>query len=83
MVEMLRAHIEEHMQLMQMMLAFQGGQSKGGDLGQQDGGGKPSEAGSGASPTGGQSGIQGSANPADAAAANQTAGTTLGTPQVR
>jgi len=83
MVEVLRAHIEEHMQLMQMVMQFQAGQKKGGDLGQQSGGGKPSTAGSGASPTGGQSGIQGSANPAQSAAANQTAGTTLGTPQVR
>jgi len=83
MVEVLRAHIEEHMQLMQMVMQFQAGQKKGGDLGQQNGGGKPSTAGSGASPTGGQSGIQGSANPAQSAAANQTAGTTLGTPQVR
>jgi len=81
MIEVLRAHIEEHMQMMQMMMQFQAGQKKGGDLGQQGGG--PAEAGGGAKPAAGQPGVQGSANPADAAAKNQTTGTTLGTPQVR
>ena len=83
-VEVLRAHIMEHEQMLQMMMQFAAGQKKGGDLGQQGaGGGKPAADGGGASPTSGKSGIQSSANPADAAAANQTAGTTLGTPEVR
>jgi hypothetical protein len=85
MVDVLRAHIQEHQQMMAMMLQFQQGADKGGNLGNQDegAGGKAAKDGGAASPTGGQSGLQGSANPADAAAANQTQGTTLGTPQVR
>lgn len=84
-VEVLRAHIQEHEQMLQMMMQFAAGQKKGGDLGQQGegaGGGKAAARGA-ASPTSGKSGIQSSANPADAAAANQTAGTTLGTPTIR
>ncbi len=83
-IEFLRAHIQEHEQMMQLILQFQQGQSKGGNLGNQgEAGGGQAAAGGGASPTKGQSGIQSSANPADAAAKNQTQGTTLGTPTVR
>jgi len=81
MVEVLRAHIQEHQQMMQMIMSFQQGQDKGGGLGDQSG--KPTKDG-GASPSApGKPGLSGSANPADAAAANQTQGTTLGTPAVR
>lgn len=84
MVDVLRAHIEEHQQLMQLILSFQQG-GKSGGLGDQEGAGGGKSAGNGgaASPTGGQQNLSGSANPADAAAQNQTQGTTLGTPQVR
>jgi hypothetical protein len=76
-VELLRTHIQEHEQLMALILQFQGGPNGG----QEGAGGGQEAAGGGASPTKGQSGIQGSANPAQAAASNQTQGTTLGTPK--
>jgi hypothetical protein len=83
MVEVLKAHIQEHQQLMQLVLSFQQG-GKGGGLGDQDGaGGKKAADGGAASPAGGQQNLSGSANPADAAAQNQSQGTTLGTPEVR
>ena len=84
MIEILRAHMEEHQQLMTMIMQFQAGQSKGGVGGEEDGGlgGRPAEEGGAASPASGKSGVQGSANPADSAMQNKTQGTTLGTPKV-
>ena len=82
-VMVLQQHIQEHMQMMSQMLAFQQGTNKGGGLGDQDpsGGGQASSGGPAQSVNGEQA-SQGSANPAESAAANQTQGTTLGTPAV-
>ena len=71
--------------MMAALLQFQAGADKGGNLGDQgpNAGGGAAAPGGAASPAGGQQGVSGSANPAEAALANQTQGTTLGTPQVR
>lgn len=82
MVDVLRAHIQEHQQMMAMIMQFQNSQKKGGDLGQQEGGDKAA-AGGAAKPTRNESSFSGTANPADTVAANQAQGTTLGTPAVR
>ena len=80
-IDALRMHIEEHKQLMQQIMQFQAGQKKGGALGEQ--GGNNPEAGGGANAAPGELGVQSDANPAKSTADSQTAGTTLGTPQVQ
>jgi hypothetical protein len=82
MIEILKVHIQEHMQMMGIVLAFQQGGDKGGGLGNQGPSGEQAGARGPAEPVNGQQALQGSANPAQSAAANQTQGTTLGTPQV-
>lgn len=79
-VELLRKHIEEHKQLMQMVMNFQNSQKKGGEFGQR--GGKTQGAG-GASSAPGELPVSSNANPASGAAENQIQGTTLGTPAIR
>jgi len=85
MVEMLRVHMQEHEQMMSLIMQFQSGQG-GGNLGNQDEGGtvgrgKAANGGS-AAPTAGQPGATGSAAPAAEVASNQAQGTTLGTPKL-
>jgi hypothetical protein len=84
MVEVLRAHIQEHEQALQLMLQFQAGQGGGSGNQGQGGttGGNQAANGGGASPTAGQPGATGSAAPAAQVADNQAQGTTLGTPAV-
>jgi len=82
-LDLLKQHIQEHMQMMSLLMSFQGGEGKGGDLGGQEPSGRGQAAsGRGAGATEGQSGLQGSAGAAAPNAINQTQGTTLGTPKV-
>jgi len=80
-VEVLKQHIQEHTQMMQMIMQFQG-QGKTGGTENGNTGGKPATQ-AGPAATGGEQGLQGNANPAASAAKQQTQGTTLGTPEVR
>lgn len=83
-LEMLRMHIQEHMQLMQALIAFQQNQKKGDALANQTAEpGRPAGNGGAAPTTPEQSGVQSDANPAQGTPTNQATGTTSGTPQVR
>ena len=80
-LKVLRQHIQEHEQMLQMLLAFQSVGKKGENT---NGGGEragQAKAGAGAAP--GQLNIPSDANPAAAAAANQATGTTQGSSEVR
>ena len=83
-LEFLRAHIEEHMQMMQLVMQFQQGQKKGGDLGQQgpNTGGNPGNAG-GSPAAPGKQGVSEDARQGSGQSQKQAAGTTAGTPEVR
>lgn len=77
-IQLLRLHIQEHTQMMALIMKFQ----QGGGGGQDAAGGGKAASGRGAGATESESGLQGSAGAASGAAPNQTQGTTLGTPQV-
>lgn len=78
----LQQHIQEHQMMMQAMLAFQNQGKKGGqENGNDNGGSSASQAKPAA--TAGEQGLQGNANPAADVSAQQTQGTTLGTPAVQ
>jgi hypothetical protein len=79
MIEVLRAHMQEHQQLMALVLQFQQGQG-GGDGNQDPSGGAAGTAG-GAGKAPGQQTDAGSAGPAAEVASNQAQGTALGTPK--
>jgi len=81
-VQVLTQHIEEHKNAIMLLMQFQGQGKTGGTENGGDTGGKTASKGKPAA-TAGQQGFQGNANPAQAAANNQTQGTTLGTPEVR
>ena len=78
-IQLLRMHIQEHMQMMSLVMQFQQGQ--GGKSGQQEPGGGKAASGRGAGVTESESGLQGSAGATAAAGPNQTQGTTLGASQ--
>lgn len=79
----LRKHIQQHEQLLQLVMQFQQGQKKGGGLdNQQAKPGEPTANGGLSSGAGGKPNISSDANPASASPQNQTAGTTQGTPAV-
>lgn len=80
-VAVLTQHIQEHQNMMTLLMQFQGQGKTGGT----ENGNARGETASQAKPsaTSGEQGLQGNANPAQNAAPNQTQGTTLGTPAVR
>lgn len=80
-VQMNRAHIQEHMQMMKMVLQFQQNQKKGGGLDNQQG--KPTDSGSGPGGAPGEQGVSGTPQQSGGTPEKQTAGTTAGTPVVQ
>ncbi len=78
-IEVLRAHMEEHQQMMALMLQFQQGGGNGNATEDQSGRAAGDSRAAGKSP--GEQTNDGSAGPAQDVSANQTQGTTLGTPQ--
>ena len=80
-VEVIQQHIEQHKMMMQLLMQFQGGGKQGGTENGNSGGSTNPKGGAGQ--TAGEPIVSGNANPAQAAATQQTQGTTLGTPEVR
>ena len=80
-VQVLAQHIEEHKNMMQLLMQFQSQGKQGGTENGNTGGSAASKAKPSA--TSGEQSLQGNANPAQDASANQTAGAAGGAPAVR